>query len=282
MSEIGRTLRVPDANLYYQICGSGPVLLILQGGDGDADRAAGLVAQLAEAYTVVTYDRRGLSRSVIDPDDGRPVPVETHADDVHRLLAEVTSEPAVVFGSSIGGLTGLHLATRHPEQVRVLVTHEPPILDLLADDLCRTVNAGLDEAEELHRGAGGLPALLRLGALNGVDFRRLATEPGVTMPPPPDERRTANIEFFLSRDLPAFREYRLDMDDLDAMKTGPTRVVPAAGQDSRGVWGYVAAERLAAHLGVATSEFPGGHAGLTTHPRAFAARLREVLSSFGV
>jgi pimeloyl-ACP methyl ester carboxylesterase len=65
---------------------------MIQGGDGDADGAAGLVEQLSSNLTVVTYDRRGLSRSTIEM--GTPAPtVATHADDVHRLLEAVSSEP---------------------------------------------------------------------------------------------------------------------------------------------------------------------------------------------
>lgn len=280
MTEIGRTLRVPDATLYYQTRGSGPVLLILQGGDGDADRTADLVEQLADAYTVVTYDRRGLARSPIDPGNDGPVEVATHADDAHRLLTEIGPEPALVFGSSYGGLIGVHLAVRHPEQVRALVPHEPPLLDVLPDDMRTAVEQGLDEAQALLDADGLMPALLRIGALNGIDFAKLELEPGVVLSPP-DEQRLANIRFYLDRDLPGFRSYRLDAADLDALKNAPVRIAPAGGEDSRGIWGHVAAERLAAHLGVPSVEFPGGHSGLTTRPRAFAARLREVLTSLG-
>src|SRR5690349_12079780 len=83
------TLAVPGATLYYDVRGTGPVLLISQSGEGDADRTVDLVDALAEDFTVVTYDRRGLSRSVLDDPAAVPTMVE-HADDVHRLLAEVT------------------------------------------------------------------------------------------------------------------------------------------------------------------------------------------------
>src|SRR3954471_7525512 len=100
------TLAVPGATLYYEIRGAGPLLLVLQGGDGDAGRNADLVGRLADHYTVVTYDRRGLSRSRLD-DPATPVTVEAHADDAHRLLAELTDEPALLLGSSFGALVGL-------------------------------------------------------------------------------------------------------------------------------------------------------------------------------
>jgi pimeloyl-ACP methyl ester carboxylesterase len=88
------TLHVAGATLFYRVRGSGPTLLILPGGDGDADTAKTLCDELVDRYTVVTYDRRGLSRSTIDG------PVEsltlgTHSDDAHCLLAALTKRACI-------------------------------------------------------------------------------------------------------------------------------------------------------------------------------------------
>ncbi|MEO8185433.1 MAG: alpha/beta hydrolase [Deltaproteobacteria bacterium] len=117
------TLPVPGASLRYEVRGAGPVLLMLAGGHGDAESMEAFASPLADHYTVVTYDRRGLSRSQVD-DPSAVIDVERHSDDAHRLLAAVTAEPAFVFGNSIGALVGLDLTASHPTQVRVLVAHE--------------------------------------------------------------------------------------------------------------------------------------------------------------
>src|SRR5215211_2630031 len=80
------TLPVPGATLFYEVRGAGPLLLISQSGEGDANRSADLVDHLAADHTVVTYDRRGLSRSTLT-DPTRPGTLADHADDAHRLLA---------------------------------------------------------------------------------------------------------------------------------------------------------------------------------------------------
>jgi pimeloyl-ACP methyl ester carboxylesterase len=54
------TLHVARATLFYRVTGSGPMLLILPGGHGDADTARTLCDQLIDNYMVVTYDRRGV------------------------------------------------------------------------------------------------------------------------------------------------------------------------------------------------------------------------------
>jgi pimeloyl-ACP methyl ester carboxylesterase len=64
-----KTLRVAGATVFYRVLGSGPLLLILSGGHGDADTSEGLCNQLSDRYRIVTYDRRGLSRSKIETSD---------------------------------------------------------------------------------------------------------------------------------------------------------------------------------------------------------------------
>jgi pimeloyl-ACP methyl ester carboxylesterase len=263
-------LRVPGASLYYEVRGSGPLLLMIQGGSGNAGGTHGVASQLVDHYTVVTYDRRGLSRSTLD-DVAESPPLETHSDDAHRLLAALTSEPALVFGASIGALIGLDLAARHPEQVRVLVAHEPPAPQLLPDaERARAERAQVD-VEETYRREGAVAAMKKFVALSGVNFGD--REPDFELPAPTSQT-AADREFFLTHDASAARRYRLD---IAALRAAPTRIVPAGGRTSRQYFPYICATALADRLGRQIVEFPGGHTGFLTHPRAFAATLRDVL-----
>jgi len=72
-------LAVPGACLYYQVRGSGPLLLLLQGGGGDADASERMAGPLLGHFTVVTYDRRGLSRSRLEEGTDAPSSLETHS-----------------------------------------------------------------------------------------------------------------------------------------------------------------------------------------------------------
>ena len=60
------TLKVPGAHLYYEVRGSGPVLLLMPGGPADATGFRRIADELAAHHTVVTYDPRGLSRSKLE------------------------------------------------------------------------------------------------------------------------------------------------------------------------------------------------------------------------
>lgn len=103
--------------------------------------------------------------------------------------------------------------------------------------------------------------------------------PAPQQTPTPEQAATfrrmhANLPVFLEHVLCPFSGY---VPDLVALKVSAAHLVVGVGRDSRALLPAVAAEGLARRVGAGVAEFPGGHIGLTEHPRAFAARLREVL-----
>lgn len=95
--------RPPASGTRSSLCG-------YRGGDGDAEGTDALAGHLIDGYTVLGYDRRGLSRSPID-DQSMAVDLSVHADDAASLINEVAGGPAPVFGSSLGALLGLELVS---------------------------------------------------------------------------------------------------------------------------------------------------------------------------
>jgi pimeloyl-ACP methyl ester carboxylesterase len=239
---------------------------MVMGGGGDADAGDGLVDHLARHYTVVTYDRRGLSRSTLDDPDQHPT-VDTHSDDAHRLLAEVTDEPAFVLGTSLGALIALDLVSRHPDQARLLVAHEPPARQVLPEAEQAQAVRIQEVIERGSRGREWEQVMRRIG----VDHTD--REPGVVIPEP-TAQQVANSEFFRTRDAVAAHRYRLDVDRL---RVAASRIVTAGGEESRDAFPHRCARALADLLGTRFAEFPGGHAGFATRPEAFAAALRNIL-----
>ncbi|GAB3881076.1 alpha/beta hydrolase [Kibdelosporangium lantanae] len=261
------TLKVPGATLYYQVQGHGPVLLILMGGSGDADAASGLAGHLASHYTVVTYDRRGLSRSTLDDPD-EPMSIERHSEDALCVLSAVTSEPAYVLGSSLGALIALDLVARHPDRVRLLVAHEPPVPALLPADE-RAEAKRFQRIMEAGPTSPGWTELMRVIAVDHSDV-----EDGVTIPRP-GPQHLANADFFRQHDAPVAHRHEHDMEALAAVAD---RIVTAGGEKSRDAFPHRSTRALAERLGSAFVEFPGDHAGFATRPRAFADRLVNVLA----
>jgi pimeloyl-ACP methyl ester carboxylesterase len=220
------SLRVNGATLLYRVHGSGPLLLILPGGDGDADTADALRSQLIDRFTFLTYDRCGMSRSKIDAPD-ESLTIATHSDDAHRLIATLTKEPAFVFGSSIGALIGLELVAHYPEQIAILVAHEPPAFELLPEEERNRAMGLQEEAEEAFRREGIEAGFKKFVELAAVDYND--REPDAALPPPTSQRN-ANLSFLFSHDSPAVRRYRLD---LAALQSARTRIVPAVGLRAR-------------------------------------------------
>ncbi len=70
------TRDVDGASLYYETHGSGPLIVIVAGATGTGASFTSLAEHLADNATVLTYDRRGFSRS---PLHGRQAPAGSTA-----------------------------------------------------------------------------------------------------------------------------------------------------------------------------------------------------------
>src|ERR1700712_2643280 len=184
------TLRAPGAQLYYEVRGTGQ-LLVLIGNPMDANPFTSVAELLATYHTVVTSDPRGINRSPAD-DPTQDVAAEVRAEDLSSLLAHLGTGPAAVFGSSGGAVSALALAVAHPDQVHTVVAHEPPLHQVLAD-------------RDQHEAAvDDMIATYQRGDIGGAWGRFLADanivmtagDTGPALPPTPDPQATADEKFF--------------------------------------------------------------------------------------
>ena len=121
------TLDVPGVTLIYDVrsndSSTEPILLLIGSPMGAA--GFGTLSGYFTDRTVVTYDPRGVERSVRTDDATESTP-DYDADDLHRLIAALDAGPVDIFASSGGAVNTLALVASHPEQVGTLVAHEPP------------------------------------------------------------------------------------------------------------------------------------------------------------
>jgi pimeloyl-ACP methyl ester carboxylesterase len=262
-------LPVPGAVLHYRMRGAGPLLLLMQGGGGDAAGTDSIAVHLEARHTVLTYDRRGLSASVLDDPDDVPS-IGTHADDVHRLLGSLTTDPVPAFGTSFGAFVGLELVSGHPRQVSLLIAHEPPVQQLLpAAELAGFQALQRKRTEAIGRGEPTEALDVAMGMNRGE------RESGVELSPP-TEQGAANALFSRTREIPTVDGHLLDIGELIVERD---RIVPAVGATSTDGYAGRCTTMLAAALDVPTVLFPGSHIGQATHPRAFAAKLQQILDA---
>ena len=136
------TTTTPDGtNLYWEDSGDGDPILLIQGLGWSGAMWFRLVPELETRYRVIRYDARGVGRSDV-PEGPYSIPMMA-ADAVAVLDAAGISDPAHVFGCSLGGIVAQELTLSYPDRVRKLTlccTHpagaeaswpDPAIIQLL-------------------------------------------------------------------------------------------------------------------------------------------------------
>jgi len=280
------TLDAPGAVLHYDVrrndASTQPVLLLI----GSPMGAEGFVTQAGHFTdrTVVTYDPRGAGRSK-RTDGATETTVEEQADDLHRLIDALDAGPVDIFASSGGAVNALALVARHPEQVRMLVAHEPPAAQELPDrEAALAACAGIKETY-LREGFG--PAMAKFIALVSYEGPIPAGFAGQPGPDPamfglPAVDDGSRDDALLCLNMPVCPGYR---HDFDALRAASTRIVLAVGAQSGKAMAGRAGIAVAERLGTAPVIFPGGHDGFLGgeyggmgEPDTFAATLRKVLT----
>ena len=112
--------------------------------------------------TVVTYDPRGLGRSIRK--DGRVDHAPTtQAEDVHAVIEALGAGPVEMFASSGGAVTALALVTAYPDDVTTLVAHEPPLIPVLPDAAAaERARAGFRDAYDANGSGAGMAAFIHV------------------------------------------------------------------------------------------------------------------------
>ena len=118
MLALAAMLTLSDVELYYEVHGDGPPLLLIAGLASDSQSWGSALPALAEHFTVICPDNRGVGRS--KPADA-PVSIEKMADDCAALVRSLGYEKVHVLGHSMGGFVAQKMAVRFPELVDGLV-----------------------------------------------------------------------------------------------------------------------------------------------------------------
>jgi pimeloyl-ACP methyl ester carboxylesterase len=210
------TIRVNGTSLYYEERGTGPGVIFVHGSWVDHGTWAAVVEPLASQFRVVSYDRRGHSRSERSPEQGS---AEQDAADLIELIERLDLAPVFVVGNSSGALITLRAAAARPDLLRGLSIHEPPGLALLAGEpRMRPMLEGYDER------ISGVRVLLEDGkdAEAAEQFAEtVALGPGMWKQLPPDRQAT------WVDNAPTFLDELRDPDglnvDLDAWPATPSR-----------------------------------------------------------
>lgn len=262
------TLAVLGAHLHYEVRGQGPLVLLV-GSPMDARPFTPLADRLAADHTVVTMDPRGINRSTVhDPERDSTVPMRAY--DLSRLLRHLDAGPATVLGSSGGAVVALALTQSHPDLVRTVIAHEPPLVEVL------------DDRADLYAQSEDTIAMYLAGDVIGA-WRKFMGYAGFALPDGAveqmfggerDPQQVADEHFWFAHEQRGTVRWA---PDLDMLRSVPTRIVIGIGEESSGQLCDRTSTVLAMALGIEPTRFPGGHTGFAEDPDAFTARLRPIL-----
>lgn len=256
------------ARLYCELRGGGPSVLFISGATGDAGHFKHVASELADEFRVITYDRRGNSRSP-RPAGWTTTSIAEQADDAAALLDALAARPAVVFGTSGGGTILVDLICRHAAALKGAYVHEPVLTTKSPHGA--ELGAHIQQLVEAGLARGGLRSAQEL-------FLRWAGTDEVydAMDGDLRERLLANGEVFFRLELERFVSY---VPDSQAIQHARVPIVVSGGAENRGTPLVEGGEWLAAQLARDLVWTPGHHAPYW-HPGqsgAFAEALRPHL-----
>jgi hypothetical protein len=183
-------------------------------------------------------------------------------------------------------VNALALVAAHPEDVRLLVAHEPPIGGVLPDseNALAAARAVGDTYQRSGWGAGMAHFIAVVGHKGPFpdDYAQIPP-PDPAMFGMPTEDNGDRTDVMLAQNIVTCTHYQ---PDFDALRAASTRIVLAAGIGSEGEMANRGAHAVAERLGTPLVAFPsdhggflGGEYGQTGDPDAFAATLRKVLAA---
>lgn len=135
-----------QANIYYELHGSGPPLLMIAGMASDSKSWQFVVKDLGKRYRLIIFDNRGCGRTT---NNAGPVSINDLASDAAGLLDYLKIENTHLVGHSMGGMIAQEMALSFPEKVDKLILassspHMSAKADKILNELYTEWNAGCD------------------------------------------------------------------------------------------------------------------------------------------
>lgn len=257
-------VEVNGAKIYYETRGTGPSAILVSGATGDAGHFTKVADFLSDEFTVVSYDRRGNSRSP-RPDGWAQTSADEQGDDLAGLIEVLEIAPAVIFGTSSGAIIGLNTVLRHEDLLRGAILHEPAMMSVLEhpETAMGVVQPIVEEGMARGGPRGGLEAFLGFVAGDGLKG----------LDPETVERMLGNAEVLFGLEFGTFESWRPAEEALAEVKI-PVQVM--AGEETAPFFAETSTW-IAQRLGREVVTAVGAHVPYYDRPREFADAIRPFL-----
>lgn len=244
--------------IYYEVQGEGQPLLLIHGVIVDSWLYENTAKILSKHYKVITYDRRGGSRSQCT--EKASFDMDAQISDVKDLLDMLGIEKTIICGASAGAVVGQYFMQCYPERVEKLIMYEPPLVSLLDDDGESAKWVAMME-DLIARKKYNTATLRFMQSIGSTDERA---------PKKPDEvamREMYNIQPFLQNEYSVFLRY---VPDIEKCKSMVDKIIVAVGEKSGDGPYAVAAKKFAEIIGAKLLYYPGYHNLPADLPQEFA------------
>ncbi|MCS3530457.1 alpha/beta fold hydrolase [Chryseobacterium sp. JUb7] len=116
---VGKTVKLNDAELYYETYGEGEPLILLHGNGGSIQEFYKQIPELSKQFKIIAIDTRAQGKS-IDFTKG-DLNYKIFADDLNNLMTHLNLTKINILGWSDGGNTGLEFALKYPQNLNKLI-----------------------------------------------------------------------------------------------------------------------------------------------------------------
>ncbi|TMJ04947.1 MAG: alpha/beta hydrolase [Alphaproteobacteria bacterium] len=159
----------PDCRIYYEVDGSGPLLVFAHGLGGNHLSWWQQVPHFRDRFTCTTFAHRGFAPSSAPP--GGPDPAD-YAGDLAALIDHLGARDVRIVAQSMGGWSALDYALARPDRVRALV------LASTAGAIARTpaLFAEPDRLPAWERNAAAAASTLQAANIHVAAGERMARE----------------------------------------------------------------------------------------------------------
>ena len=112
------SVKIKDADIYYEIHGNGKPLVLIAGLASDSQSWLPIIPELSKKYKVVVFDNRGVGRT---KSMDETISISQMADDCVDLINHLGFSNVILLGHSMGGMVAMDVAIRYPESVSSLI-----------------------------------------------------------------------------------------------------------------------------------------------------------------
>jgi aminoacrylate hydrolase len=256
-----------DAEIYYEVTGSGSPVMLIAGLGGVGASWGPQTALFAKKHRVIVPDHRGTGRST---HTAKGQTITQHAADFAKLIETLGVGPVHLIGSSTGGAITQAMALDHPKLVRTA-----------------TIASSWSRVDPFFRrqftaraemiASAGVKAATEMGALFLFDPRfQMTNQPAVQAWVDVTVKGASASELAIKRMDMILAHDRLD--DLGRIQC-PTLVI--VGESDFCTPPHLSEQMAAAIPGAELAKLPGGHFFYMEHPQTFHDRVEAFIARNG-